>query len=148
MSRIVGRGADPVRGAMPSTPRAKQVLELAFQESRSLGHTYIGTEHILLGLVSENQGVGARILQELGADAAAIRNETMKMLSGPRRRQAGAAIRQVVIACPACGYQLETVVADRPGTAFQVSAEGERTCAGCGKRWTISYDVTWREPSG
>jgi hypothetical protein len=69
------------------------------------------------------------------------------MLSGPSRPQAGAAIRQVVIARPACGYQLETVASDRPGATLQVAAEGERTCAGCGTRWTISYEVTWREPS-
>ena len=74
-------------------------------------------------------------------------NETMKVLSGPGRR-IRAPIRQVVIACPACGHQLDRVVAHRPSTTLQVSAEGERTCAGCGKRWTISYDVTWREPSG
>ncbi len=69
------------------------------------------------------------------------------MVSGSREREAGT-ISQVMITCPRCGHRLETVLADRPSTTFRVSAEGERTCAGCGKRWTIAYKVTWREPSG
>jgi len=74
----------------PFTPRAKKVLELALREALSLGHNYIGTEHILLGLVRENEGVAARILLDFDADAEKIRNEIIRMLSGPGRRQAGA----------------------------------------------------------
>jgi ATP-dependent Clp protease ATP-binding subunit ClpC len=66
------------------------VLELALREALSLGHNYIGTEHILLGLVRENEGVAARILLDFDADAEKIRNEIIRMLSGPGRRQAGA----------------------------------------------------------
>src|SRR5262249_50748326 len=68
----------------------KKVLELALREALSLGHNYIGTEHILLGLVRENEGVAARILLDFDADAEKIRNEIIRMLSGPGRRQSGA----------------------------------------------------------
>src|SRR5205085_2742377 len=74
---------------IPFTPRAKKVLELALREALSLGHNYIGTEHILLGLVRENEGVAARILLDFDADAEKIRNEIIRMLSGPGRRQGG-----------------------------------------------------------
>src|SRR5437763_1678522 len=88
--RIVGSGEEVTTGQIPFTPRAKKVLELALREALSLGHNYIGTEHILLGLVRENEGVAARILLDFDADAEKIRNEIIRMLSGPGRRQAGA----------------------------------------------------------
>src|ERR1700720_1805670 len=88
--RIVGSGEEVTSGQIPFTPRAKKVLELALREALSLGHNYIGTEHILLGLVRENEGVAARILLDFDADAEKIRNEIIRMLSGPGRRQAGA----------------------------------------------------------
>src|SRR4026209_2226980 len=87
--RIVGSGEEVTSGQIPFTPRAKQVLELALREALSLGHNYIGTEHILLGLVRENEGVAARILLDFDADAEKIRNEIIRMLSGPGRRQSG-----------------------------------------------------------
>ncbi|HEX2102358.1 MAG TPA: Clp protease N-terminal domain-containing protein, partial [Solirubrobacteraceae bacterium] len=89
--RIVGSGEEVTSGQIPFTPRAKKVLELALREALSLGHNYIGTEHILLGLVRENEGVAARILLDFDADAEKIRNEIIRMLSGPGRRQQGAA---------------------------------------------------------
>src|ERR687883_410945 len=90
--RIVGSGEEVTSGQIPFTPRAKKVLELALREALSLGHNYIGTEHILLGLVRENEGVAARILLDFDADAEKIRNEIIRMLSGPgRRQQAGGA---------------------------------------------------------
>src|SRR5438874_1826230 len=89
--RIVGSGEEVTNGKIPFTPRAKKVLELALREALSLGHNYIGTEHILLGLVRENEGVAARILLDFDADAEKIRNEIIRMLSGPGRRQGGAA---------------------------------------------------------
>src|ERR687887_587345 len=69
--------------------RAKVVLELALREALSLGHNYIGTEHILLGLVRENEGVAARILLDFDADSEKIRNEVIRMLSGPGSRRQG-----------------------------------------------------------
>src|ERR1700675_4399860 len=90
VARIVGQGDEVTTGQIPFTPRAKKVLELALREALSLGHNYIGTEHILLGLVRENEGVAARILLDFDADAEKIRNEIIRMLSGPGRRQPGA----------------------------------------------------------
>ncbi|MGH2844115.1 MAG: Clp protease N-terminal domain-containing protein, partial [Solirubrobacteraceae bacterium] len=81
--RIVGSGEEVTSGQIPFTPRAKKVLELALREALSLGHNYIGTEHILLGLVRENEGVAARILLDFDADSEKIRNEVIRMLSGP-----------------------------------------------------------------
>src|SRR5438552_1345501 len=69
VARIVGQGDAVTTGQIPFTPRAKKVLELALREALSLGHDYIGTEHILLGLVRENEGVAARILLDFDADA-------------------------------------------------------------------------------
>src|ERR671912_108846 len=87
--RIVGSGEEVTSGQIPFTPRAKKVLELALREALSLGHNYIGTEHILLGLVRENEGVAARILLDFDADAEKIRNEVIRMLSGPGGRRQG-----------------------------------------------------------
>ncbi|MBE3033404.1 MAG: ATP-dependent Clp protease ATP-binding subunit [Actinobacteria bacterium] len=84
--RIVGAGEESPQGQIPFTPRAKKVLELALREALSLGHNYIGTEHILLGLVREDEGVAARILLDLDAEPEKIRGEVMRMLSGPGRR--------------------------------------------------------------
>src|SRR5690349_21403210 len=87
--RIVGSGEDVASGQIPFTPRAKRVLELALREALSLGHNYSGTEHILLGLVRENEGVAARILLDFDADSEKIRNEVIRMLSGPGGRRSG-----------------------------------------------------------
>src|SRR5688572_9003366 len=89
VARIVGQGDEVTTGQIPFTPRAKKVLELALREALSLGHNYIGTEHILLGLVRENEGVAARILLDFDADSEKIRNEVIRMLSGPGGRRSG-----------------------------------------------------------
>ncbi len=88
--RIVGSGEESPQGQIPFTPRAKKVLELALREALSLGHNYIGTEHILLGLVREDEGVAARILLDLDAEPDKVRNEVMRTLAGPGRRVQGA----------------------------------------------------------
>src|SRR6187431_325963 len=85
--RIVGSGEEVISGQIPFILRAKKVFELALREVLSLGHNYIGTEHILLGLVRENEGVAARILLDFDADSEKIRNEVIRMLSGPGGRQ-------------------------------------------------------------
>jgi ATP-dependent Clp protease ATP-binding subunit ClpC len=86
VSQIVGTGEDDVTtGQIPFTPRAKKVLELSLREARAFGHEYIGTEHILLGLVRENEGVAAALLLESGTDADAVRNAVLRKLSGPGR---------------------------------------------------------------
>jgi ATP-dependent Clp protease ATP-binding subunit ClpA len=89
VARVVGSGDEPVIGQIPFTPRTKKVLERALREALSLGHNYIGTEHLLLGISRVGDGVAARILLDLGADADKIRNEILMLLSGagspPRR---------------------------------------------------------------
>jgi ATP-dependent Clp protease ATP-binding subunit ClpA len=84
--RIVGSGEEVTSGQIPFTPRAKQVLELSLREALRLGHNYIGTEHILLALVSEHEGVAARIMLDFGADDENVRNAVIRRLSGPTGR--------------------------------------------------------------
>ena len=85
VTRIIGSGDEVVSGQIPITPRAKKVLELTLREALKLSHNYIGTEHILLGLVRENEGVANRILLDLDADDEKIRNEVIRMLANPGR---------------------------------------------------------------
>merc|ERR1719321_2216184 len=80
VEKIIGRGSGFVAVEIPFTPRAKRVLELSLEEARHLGHHYIGTEHLLLGLLREGEGVAARVLENLGADAAKIRTQVIKMV--------------------------------------------------------------------
>jgi len=79
---IVGEGEELTTGQIPFTPRAKKVLELALREAQSLEHHYIGTEHLLLGLARENEGVAMRILLDKGVDAGRIHEEVIKHLGG------------------------------------------------------------------
>src|SRR3984893_5167130 len=82
---IIGRGQEPVSdGHIPFTPRAKKVLELSLREALQLGHDYIGTEHILLGLIREGEGVAAQVLVSLGADLNVVRPQVIQLLSGLR----------------------------------------------------------------
>lgn len=85
--KINGEGEASVTGQIPFTPRSKKVCELALREALSMGHNYIGTEHVLLALVRENEGVGARILHERHIDSEKVRNEVMRLLNGTPRRQ-------------------------------------------------------------
>src|SRR5437763_1036709 len=80
VGKIVGQGDEVTSGQIPFTPRAKKMLELSLREALSLGHNYIGTEHVLLGLVRENEGVAARILLDVGADAEKVRDTVVRML--------------------------------------------------------------------
>ena len=79
---IIGRGSSPPSGHIPFTPRAKKVLELSLREALQLGHNYIGTEHILLGIIREGEGVAAKVLVKLGIDLERLRNQVLRMLSG------------------------------------------------------------------
>ncbi|KAK9909406.1 hypothetical protein WJX75_001799 [Coccomyxa subellipsoidea] len=80
VEKIIGRGSGFVAVEIPFTPRAKRVLELSLEEARQLGHNYIGTEHILLGLLREGEGVAARVLETLGADPSKIRTQVIRMV--------------------------------------------------------------------
>lgn len=92
VEKIIGRGSGFVAVEIPFTPRAKRVLELSWDEARQLGHNYIGTEHLLLGLIREGEGVAARVLENLGVDLNKIRSNVVKMLgeSKPQTVSSGA----------------------------------------------------------
>ena len=92
VEKIIGRGSGFVAVEIPFTPRAKRVLELSWDEARQLGHNYIGTEHLLLGLIREGEGVAARVLENLGVDLNKIRSNVVKMLgeSKPQTATSGA----------------------------------------------------------
>jgi ATP-dependent Clp protease ATP-binding subunit ClpC len=95
VGRIIGLGDEVGAGQIPFTPRTKKVLELSLREAVALGHNTIGTEHVLLGLARENEGVASQILLDFGADAETVRNQVVGMLSGPGRRVVPGARRQL-----------------------------------------------------
>jgi ATP-dependent Clp protease ATP-binding subunit ClpC len=82
VEEIIGRGEQAPSGHIPFTPRAKKVLELSLREALQLGHDYIGTEHILLGLLREGEGVAAQVLVKLGADLSRVRQQVIQLLRG------------------------------------------------------------------
>src|SRR5687767_3938426 len=119
VQEIIGQGPAAPTGHIPFTPRAKKVLELALREALQLGHSYIGTEHILLGLVREGEGVAAQVLQKLGADLARVRQTVVESLGSsespgrsPRRRRG------------------RRILEEEP-TGPPVSAEDFPTCSTC-----------------
>ena len=85
VARVVGEGDEARTGQIPFTPQAKKVLELSLREALSLGHNHVGTEHILIGVARVNDDVGARILLDFHADAEKIRDEVIRLMSGPGR---------------------------------------------------------------
>jgi ATP-dependent Clp protease ATP-binding subunit ClpA len=82
IQEIIGRGDTASSGHIPFTPRAKKVLELSLREALALGHNYIGTEHILLGLIREGEGVAAQVLVKMGADLTRVRQQVIQLLQG------------------------------------------------------------------
>ncbi|MFI2274718.1 MULTISPECIES: ATP-dependent Clp protease ATP-binding subunit [Catenuloplanes] len=91
VEEIIGQGQQAPSGHIPFTPRAKKVLELSLREALQLGHNYIGTEHILLGLIREGEGVAAQVLVKLGADLNRVRQQVIQLLSGYSEGKGGAA---------------------------------------------------------
>ncbi len=89
VEKIIGRGSGFVAVEIPFTPRAKRVLELSLEEARQLGHNYIGTEHLLLGLIREGEGVAARVLENLGVDLTKVRTQVIRMLGETAEVTAG-----------------------------------------------------------
>jgi len=105
VEEIIGRGVQEPVGHIPFTPRAKKVLELSLREALQLGHNYIGTEHILLGLIREGEGVAAQVLVKLGADLSRVRQQVIQLLSSyaggeAAAEQAGARTRLVPMTVP------------------------------------------------
>jgi ATP-dependent Clp protease ATP-binding subunit ClpA len=91
VEEIIGQGEQAPSGHIPFTPRAKKVLELSLREAKQLGHEYIGTEHILLGLIREGEGVAAQVLVRLGADLNRVRQQVIQLLHGYQGKEPAAA---------------------------------------------------------
>jgi ATP-dependent Clp protease ATP-binding subunit ClpA len=101
VQEIIGQGQGAPSGHIPFTPRAKKVLELSLRESQQLGHNYIGTEHILLGLVREGEGVAAQVLVRLGGDLPRVRQQVIGLLSGSAGgAEAAGGMRPVAMTVP------------------------------------------------
>jgi ATP-dependent Clp protease ATP-binding subunit ClpC len=146
VTRIVGVGDEVTSGEIAFTPQTTRVFQLALREALSLGHGYIGTEHLLLGLVRENEGVGARVLNDLDADADKIRDEIIRMLSGSRRPHhvsGGPVVGS--IPCPACGRPLEQLQpTQQDGEAFTTERSGAARRRHCDARFDLSYRIEWK----
>jgi ATP-dependent Clp protease ATP-binding subunit ClpA len=89
VEEMIGQGQQAPSGHIPFTPRAKKALELSLRESQQLGHNYIGTEHILLGLIREGEGVAAQVLVTLGADLNRVREQVLQLLGDSESERAG-----------------------------------------------------------
>ena len=123
VEEIIGRGQEPpLTGHIPFTPRAKKVLELSLRESQHLGHGYIGTEHILLGLIREGEGVAAQVLVTLGADLSRVRQQVLQLLEGRGRGEAGEteAAGQPEAAGGGAGNEPEVRVAGAPAQTAEI----------------------------
>ncbi len=138
VEETIGPSMAPPDADRPFTPRVKKVLELALREALQLGHSYIGTEHLLLGLVREGQGVGAQVLVDLGADPSRVRQQVMALMSGyqgaapadvagPVSVQVGAPTARFVT-CSFCGKA-------PPESGQLVSSAGAFICEHCVREW-------------
>ena len=151
VASLIGVGQAPVTGHIPFTPRAKKVLEESLREALQLGHNYIGTEHILLGLIREGEGVAAQVLQKLGADLDRVRQSVVQLLSGYgvgfeagrslETHPAAEEILRAVPLCPTCSRPLEDTLRYR---ALSVEPDEEQEegepltvnvafCTSCGR---------------
>ena len=120
VEEIIGQGQQAPSGHIPFTPRAKKVLELSLREALQLGHNYIGTEHILLGLIREGEGVAAQVLVKLGADLNRVRQQVIQLLSGYQGKEA------VTQGGPAEGVPSTSLVLDQFGRNLtQAAREGK-----------------------
>ena len=120
VEEIIGQGQQAPSGHIPFTPRAKKVLELSLREALQLGHNYIGTEHILLGLIREGEGVAAQVLVKLGADLNRVRQQVIQLLSGYQGKEA------VTTGGPAEGAPSTSLVLDQFGRNLtQAAREGK-----------------------
>ena len=107
VQEIIGPGQESPSGHIPFTPRAKKVLELSLREALQLGHNYIGTEHILLGLIREGEGVAAQVLVKLGADPSRVRHQVIQLISGYQGKETTRAGQNHVEAIPSGSVVLD-----------------------------------------
>ncbi len=120
VEEIIGQGQQAPSGHIPFTPRAKKVLELSLREALQLGHNYIGTEHILLGLIREGEGVAAQVLVKLGADLNRVRQQVIQLLSGFQGKETATA------GAPTEGAPSSSLVLDQFGRNYtQAAREGK-----------------------
>jgi ATP-dependent Clp protease ATP-binding subunit ClpC len=120
VEEIIGHGQQAPSGHIPFTPRAKKVLELSLREALQLGHNYIGTEHILLGLIREGEGVAAQVLVKLGADLNRVRQQVIQLLSGYQGKETASA------GAPTEGAPSSSLVLDQFGRNLtQAAREGK-----------------------
>lgn len=124
VEKIIGRGSGFVAVEIPFTPRAKRVLELSWDEARQLGHNYIGTEHLLLGLIREGEGVAARVLENLGVDLNKIRSNVIKML-GETKTATTAGVSSSSASSSSSG-KTKTPSLDEYGTNITQAAQEQR----------------------
>jgi ATP-dependent Clp protease ATP-binding subunit ClpA len=151
----IGKGGTAPSGSLPFTPRSKKVLELAMREANQLGHNYIGTEHLLLGLVREGEGVGSQVLVNLGADLGRVRQRVMEVMSG-YSGNVGAGDRALLERanlsplCPQCRADLVeaarfrriTVAPGPTGDHEEPISMDVVYCSGCG----TTFDIFKSEP--
>jgi ATP-dependent Clp protease ATP-binding subunit ClpA len=142
-----GLGDDPVFGDVPFTPRMRRVLALAREEATALNHVSVGTEHLLLGMVREGEGVGARILSDLGGEPDGIRAAVLRLLHDQYEAVAEASRppAHIDMPCPACGATLAHVeLSGGPEEAFMAEREGVITCPSCARAYDLRYRIEWR----
>jgi hypothetical protein len=153
VGQTIGLSASGPTGSPPFTPRAKKVLELSLREALQLGHTYIGPEHLLLGLVREGEGVAAQVLVSMGADLPRVRQQVIQLLSGyrggnPPDSPAGASSLEgagpsgQLVACSFCGSR-------PPGSGQLISGIDAFICERCIRQWfrrleTVDPAHSWR----
>jgi ATP-dependent Clp protease ATP-binding subunit ClpA len=145
--RIVGVGDEPIFGDVPFTPRARKVLALAREEATALNHVSVGTEHLLLGLVREGEGVALRILHDFGVKPDRIRGTVLRLLHDQYEAvgEASKPPAHVDVPCPACGATLVHVeISGQREGAFTAERAGVVQCASCGRRYDLRYSIEWR----
>jgi ATP-dependent Clp protease ATP-binding subunit ClpA len=135
VEQIIGRGQQPPSGRIPFTPRAKKVLELSRREALAMGHNYVGTEHILLGLIREGDGVAAQVLVRMGADLNRVRQQVIRILSGHQDQdkdepKGGRAARRAGKAARRQHGPLPEILGRVESIDSQLSAIGQRVGAG------------------
>ena len=123
VEKIIGRGSGFVAVEIPFTPRAKRVLELSWDEARQLGHNYIGTEHLLLGLIREGEGVAARVLENLGVDLNKVRSNVVKMLGESKPSASGSSSGSTTSSTASSSGKTKTPSLDEFGRDLTLAAQ-------------------------
>jgi ATP-dependent Clp protease ATP-binding subunit ClpC len=132
VEEIIGRGEQATSGHIPFTPRAKKVLELTLREAMQLGHNYVGTEHILLGLIREGEGIAAQVLVNLGGDLSTVRRQVIQVLQGYQGQDQPRSARLMRQRAPGRRQRglLPEILAQVESIDSQLSAIGERVGTG------------------